>query len=189
MRKLLLGIATAVIIAASPAFGKPDQGEDDAFIFSSKSVVSVLDHSQSLRLGERLTFAQLKRRLHSYKVEKSHDCEGECIHVIGKNGVYLELAVPGKPISAIFGYLGSRDILGHVIGMSLIKAIGSDKASCSDMVEGGAWCPSKLIKNMEYSVDDNACPDEDKFASNLDPGVPYRLRDCWKVGTMALNGE
>jgi hypothetical protein len=74
MRKLLLGIATAVIIAASPAFGKPDQGEDDAFIFSSNSVVSVLDHSQSLRLGERLTLAKLKQRLHSYKVEKSHEC-------------------------------------------------------------------------------------------------------------------
>jgi hypothetical protein len=184
VKKILL-VTTAALIAVSPASGK---GADDAFIFSSNSVESVLDNSQSLRLGERLTFSQLKRRLHSYKVEKSHDCEGECIHVFGKNGVYLELAVPGKPIPYIVGLLGSRDILGHVIGMSLSKAIGSDKASCSDMVEGGAWCPSKLIKNMEYSVDDNACPDTDKFPSNLIPGVPYRLLDCWKVGAMGLKG-
>jgi hypothetical protein len=34
-----------------------------AFIFSSNSVVSVLDARQSIRLGERLTLAQLKKRL------------------------------------------------------------------------------------------------------------------------------
>jgi hypothetical protein len=180
--KQLLTVATLAIgVSAIPAKDIAAQGEDDAFIFSSNSVVSGLDHSLSLRLGERFTFAQLKRRLHSYKIEMSHDCEGECIHVVGKNGVYLELAVPGEPISAIIGFLGSRDILGHVIGTSLIKAIGSDKASCGEMVEGGAYCRSKRIKNLAYSVDDDACPDKDKFVSNVD-----RLRACMKVGAMVL---
>jgi hypothetical protein len=181
---MFLGFLGLIFVLVAPGTIDADP-KDDGFIFSSNSVSSALDHNQSLRLVERLTFAQLKRRLHSYKVERSHDCEGVCIHVIGQNGLYLELH-SGEPISSVMGLLGSRDVLGHVIGMSLIKAIGSDKASCSDMVEGGAWCPSKLIKNIEYSVDDNACPDEDKFPSNLDPGVPYRLRDCWRVAAIGI---
>jgi len=183
---MLLGcLGVIFVLVAAGTRDIAARPKDDGFIFSSNSVSSALDHRQSLRLGERLTFAQLKQRLHSYKVERSHDCEGECIHVIGKNGVYLELAVPGKPISAIFGYLGSRDILGHVIGMSLIKAIGSDKAICECCEP--FRCASKLIKNMYYAVDDYACPDKDKVSSaDPDPAVPYRLPDCWRVGAIGI---
>ena len=120
---------TAILIALTvPAAA---QVKDDAFIFSSNSVVSALDAKQSIRLGERLTLAQLKKRLPSYSVKKSYECEGGCIHISGRNGVYLELPdSPGEPIYGISGYLGARDALGHIVGMSLIKAIGSNKATC-----------------------------------------------------------
>lgn len=123
MRKVLITAAVALALGAIATA----QSRDDSFIFGSNSVVSALDARQSLRLGERLSLAQIKRRLPSYTVEKS-ECEGDCIHVSGKNGVYLELDYnnPGKPISYINGFLGSRDTLGHVIGMSLIEAIGSN---------------------------------------------------------------
>jgi hypothetical protein len=186
--RLLLTIA-AIAIGVTAALPKDiaTQAKDDAFIFSSNSVVSALDHRQSLRLGERLTFAQLKRRLHSYRIERSHECEGSCIHVIGNNGVYLELAdVPGERISGIIGFLGSRDRLGHVIGMSLIKAIGSHEASCDYGYLMS--CASKLIKNLSYSVDDGACPDEDKVGTRSSPNsaFPYRVPECWNVGAMTI---
>ena len=69
----------------------PAIATDDAFIFSSTGVTSAPDSRQALRLNERLSLAEIKRRLPSYLVEKSHECEGDCIHVSGKNGVYLEL--------------------------------------------------------------------------------------------------
>src|SRR6185312_2476695 len=118
-------ITAAVLFAlVNPAAA---QVKDDAFIFGSNSIVSALDAKQSIRLGERLTLAQLKQRLRSYKVIKSTECEGNCIKVVGKNGEYLEIDDdPGKPISGISGGVGSRDVLGHVVGMSLSKAIGSD---------------------------------------------------------------
>jgi hypothetical protein len=97
---LFLGFVGLIFVLVAP--GTRDiaaQPKDDGFIFSSNSVFSALDHSQSLRLGERLTFAQIEGRLHSYKVERSHDCEGECIHVVGRNGVYLELN-SGEPITS-----------------------------------------------------------------------------------------
>ena len=98
--------------------------------------------------------------------------------------MYLQLN-SGEPISFIMGLLGSRDILGHVIGMSLIKAIGSDKASCECCEP--FWCASKRIKNMHYTVEDYACPDEDKLSScDADPAVPCRLPDCWRVGAIGI---
>jgi hypothetical protein len=72
MKKFLATAAVLVALTVPSAA----QVKDDAFIFSSNSVVSVLDARQSIRLGERLTLAQLKKRLPSYTVKKSYECEG-----------------------------------------------------------------------------------------------------------------
>jgi hypothetical protein len=184
----------AVIIAAALATGVSAplakditaQAKDDTFIFSSNSVVSALDARQSLRLGERLSLAQIKRRLPSYTVEKSHECEGDCIHVSGKNGVYLELDynLPGKPISRISGFLGSRDILGHIIGMSLIKAIGS--TTCDFVIGMNASCASRSINNLSYDVNDDRCPEEDKITAGKGPTSQSRVAECMTADGMSI---
>ena len=76
-----------------------------------------------------------------------------------------------------------REFITLVVGMSLIKAIGLEKASCECCEP--KRCASKLIKNMDYPVDDDACRDKDKFGSP-DPVVPYRLPDCWRVAAMGI---
>ena len=165
MKKFLTTAAVLVALTV-PATA---QVKDDTFIFGSNSVVSALDTKQSVRLGERLSLAQIKRRLPSYTVEKSNDCEGDCIYVSGKNGVYLELDYnnPGKPISYINGFLGSRDTLGHVIGMSLIRAIGSNIATCD--LGMTTTCASRSIKNLSYDVNDDRCTEEDKITKKTIP--------------------
>jgi hypothetical protein len=183
-------IATAAILTMAGATLAKDiaaQAKDDSFIFSSNSVVSVLDARQSLRLGERLSLAQIKRRLPSYTVKKSHECEGTCILVSGKNGVYLELEDNlGEPISGITGFLGSRDTLGHVIGMLLIKAIGSSRATCDLGLV--TTCASKSIKNLSYDVNDDRCAEEDKITSaENDPAFLYHIAECMTVGAMSLS--
>lgn len=109
--KPLLTTAAVLVALVNPAAA---QVKDDAFIFGSNSIVSALDAKQSIRLGERLTLAQIKKRLPSYAVKRSNACEGSCIHVSGRNGIYLELNynTPGEPISYISGFLvGARDTL------------------------------------------------------------------------------
>jgi hypothetical protein len=181
MTVLLAAVAFALVGISTPAATV----KDDAFIFSGNSVVSALDHRQTLRLGERLTLAQLKQRLHSYKVIKSTDCEGNCIKVVGNNGEYLEINDdPGKPISGISGGVGSRDVLGHVVGMSLSKAIGSDTASCDLGMDTN--CASKSIKGLFYAIDDARCDEKDKITSESANGR-YRIAECMTVGGMVIS--
>jgi len=162
---------------------------DDSFIFSSNAVVSALDPNESVRLGERVSLDQIKRRLPSYAVGESHDCEGVCIHVSGQNGVYLEIDYnnPGEPISGISGFLGSRDILGHIIGMSLIKAIGSNRTTCDLGLT--VSCASKSIKNLSYDVNEEGCPEEDRITVGKGPTFQYHLAECMTVGGMHISSE
>ena len=178
--KTLLTTAAMLVALVNPAAA---QVKDDAFIFGSNSIVSALDTKQSIRLGERLTLAQIKKRLSSYTVKQSSDCEGSCIHVSGRNGIYLELNydISSKPISYISGFsVGARDTLGHVGGMSLIKAIGSNKATC-DFGET-TTCASRSIKNLSYEVNDDRCSENDKLVWKEDPAFKYRLAECMTVG-------
>jgi hypothetical protein len=176
-----------VVLALVVLFGCSPARADDSFIFNSNSVVSALDTRQSLRLGERLSLAQIKRRLPSYTVEKSNACEGDCIHVSGRNGVYLELDYnnPGKPIFGINGYLGTRDVLGRIVGMSLIKAIGSDRATCD--LGMTTTCASRSIKNLSYEINDDRCTEEDKITTaEKDPSFQYHLAECMTVGSITI---
>jgi hypothetical protein len=185
--KTLLTTAAVLVALVNPAAA---QVKDDAFIFGSNSIVSALDAKQSIRLGERLTLAQIKKRLPSYTVKKSNACEGSCVHVSGRNGIYLELDynTPGEPISYISGFLvGARDTLGHVGGMSLIKAIGSNRATCD--LGMTTTCASRSIKNLSYEVNEDRCSEDDKLVWEKDPPFQHRLAECMTVDGMFIHEE
>jgi hypothetical protein len=108
--------------------------------------------------------------------------------VSGKNGVYLELDYnyPGEPISQISGFLGSRDALGHIIGMSLIKAIGTSRASCDLGMD--TTCASKSINGLSYFVNEDRCAQEDKITvADNNPGYQYRLAECMTVDGIVID--
>ena len=157
---------------------------DDYFVFGDNVVFSRQYPEQWLRISERVTLAQIRQRLSSYTVEKSTECEGECIHVYGKEGVYLEIYVDNtNAITQITGFHRSRDLRGNTLGTLLTTAVGSTRASCDLGMD--TTCQSKFGR-VNYVVDDGNCSDNERILSEK-ANSQYHIASCLTVGGLRLD--
>jgi hypothetical protein len=129
------------------------------FVFSGDRAFQVSNTNEGVRRFEKLNISALKRRFSSYsiRVAKGEDCL-VCATISGPGGA-LEINYDrgGSTITSIASYDSkSRDALGNGIGGSLMKALGTNVATCDSGMN--LTCASPLLKGLSYIVaDDEKC--------------------------------
>ena len=155
MIRTMAGVSAALILSLAAI---PSAQARDGFIFDGDGVFNGGVVRQRIRVGERLTLVQLRRRFPGFSVEPFEgDCGGTCFN-ISKGGTSLQLSY-GSAGRNRFYLLTSdapttRDILGNGIGTSLRTAIGAGSARCDDGM--ATSCESARIKGLSYDIGDKA---------------------------------
>ena len=140
------------------------------FIFGDGEVKSVSSQSAFIRIDEKVSVEEIKKRFSGFKIvtdtEPNEECEG-CIFVKkGEAEISIHFDYNSKAVKEIRSFSpGTGDISGSAFGGSLQAASGKDNVNCG----GGYWgylCQSKDVEGLDYLI------------GELD-------RDCtidWKVG-------
>lgn len=141
----------AACIAASTA-----TAQTTGFIFSGDQAVSAADQRQFIRVGERLSAAQLRQRFPGYKISTIRsDCGGTCTVIESKDGSYIRIDYGGDRTYSFYRIYSdaenSRDSLGNTVGTSLSKAVGADSTKCD--LGAATTCESVKIKGLSYVAD------------------------------------
>jgi hypothetical protein len=147
------------LAVSSPTIALPAQNE--GFVFSGDQAVSATDKRQFIRVWEKLSVSQLKKRFPSYSVSAiESDCGGTCTLIEGEGSTYIRIDYGGDRKWSFYRIYSdarsSRDTSGNVIGTSLRKAVGANTTKC-DRGED-TTCESVLIKGLSYIV--GGCPFE-----------------------------
>lgn len=141
-----------ILVAVLPARAR------DGFLFDGDGVTNAGDTRQRLRVGERLTLAQLKRRFPGFSVKPFEgDCGGTCFDISGPVGS-LQLSYGGSGRDRFYLLTSdaptTRDILGNGIGTPLRRAVGADSTQCDDGMTTS--CESARIRGLSYDVGEKA---------------------------------
>lgn len=148
-----VGAALILFLAASPS-----AQARDGFLFDGDGVSMGGDVRQRIRIGERLTRAELGRRFPGFSVEPiESDCGGTCFNIANAAGS-LQISYGGAGRDRFYLLTSdaptTRDVSGNRVGTSLRSAIGAASAQCDDGMTTS--CRSARIRGLSYDVEDKA---------------------------------
>jgi hypothetical protein len=157
------------------------QAGGQGFVFSGDQAVSARDPKQSVRVLEKISVPEIRKRFWSYSVSKvDGDCGGICVSVSNKEDfIRIDFGKDGK-IRRIQSYSKTTvDAVGNAIGAPLRKAIGAKTAECQDGEV--TICKSTLIKGLSY------IPDEKCGVKENSQTRQYDVSGCATVDGFDIN--
>jgi hypothetical protein len=171
----VFGSLTAIGATASDA---------SEFIFSGNSVFAAENPTKVLKVGARISIAQLTDLFSSAAVTLSNECDGFCL-IVTKNEIQLQVYYDQdtQTVTSVIAYgEGSADIAGNKSGDPVTKAIGASSADC-DFGEV-TTCASHSIEGLRYVLEGSDVEGKDDCPQPAPEKAPSKtqLADCLKIG-------
>jgi len=166
------------------------RAETASFIFDAQSIRHSSKPQLTLRIGEKTSVKELKKRFAGYNVIYTgyqDDNECPCVEIFDTEDSFFIQLDDGNVIRAIASSDETdRDASGNAIGDPLSKVIGSTTALCREGSESVPMCASQNLKGLWYYVDifDDECQPEFKDGQPLPQTI--NIPACTTISSFSI---